>query len=1073
MRKLLIILLVINCAPLLAQQIGLKRCFIDRDGDGQGDPKVYIAASPIFGCELLGNEMFKWVPNDLDCDDGNFERRAELHYWDGDGDGYVLPNAPTSVFCSFGGVFVYGFYGFSLINRGQWVADFHVRGFNDCNDHDYYENPDAVWILDPDGDRYFDSLSWVNRVFQCTRPPGLYYQWFTFKTGGGWDCNSNDSTEHPGQKWYLDVDGDGFPGNTPVKTQCNRPGGNYFVASELISLGLDCNDSNASIKPITTWYGDGDDDGYSSGSTLISCERPVNYKLPFELIAIGDCDDNDPAVWRTMSIWIDNDHDGRRGSMQSVDVCTGASDPPNKWNPSLDPSSFLIDCNDDDSSRWRSVTLYYDSDSDGYHSGILQICYGSDYDIPENYYETTLGLDCDDNAEETGDGRMWVKDADEDGYYPGSPIIQCASPGPGYILLIHNGNANDIGLQLTELYNKLPGDCDDTKPDIKPSNKWVKDADGDGYYPGDPVQQCSSPGAGYILLTFAPIISGLQFTLSFNKYPGDCDDNIAAINPASKWVVDADGDGYYPGNPLQQCTSPGTGYVVLTFDTVVSGNALIGLVITLLPKNKFPGDCNDNNILLHPATKWYKDADDDHYSDSTIKTQCVRPAGYKLLSELTSASIDCDDNNDFFNPGTVWYKDADNDGFSDGTPKTQCVRPTGYKLISELSTSLFGSFGDCDDNNPAINPRTVWYQDFDNDGYSNGFSAMTCGRATGWKLPSELTATNGDCNDNNANINPATKWYKDADNDGYSDGTTQTQCAKPAGYKLPSELTATNGDCNDNNAVLNPATIWYKDTDNDGYSNGTTQIQCTRPTNYKLESEITAKSGDCNDTDPTVNPASAEVCNNNKDDNCNGLQNEAGCYTCSNATSFSTTNVTSNSATLNWESIPHPDYWQVRYKGKGVKWTDVTPDPGGDQRSVTINGLIPNDKYHWQIKARCGNNWTNYSVSVSFTTAGGVTARSEATTNAEMETSEVAIVSLQVKATPNPSNTSFRIALNSNNLKEPVKLIITDMLGRVIETRTTNAGQIIIGERYRSGTYLVRIIQGKETRQLKLIKLPD
>jgi hypothetical protein len=59
-------------------------------------------------------------------------------------------------------------------------------------------------------------------------------------------------------------------------------------------------------------------------------------------------------------------------------------------------------------------------------------------------------------------------------------------------------------------------------------------------------------------------------------------------------------------------------------------------------------------------------------------------------------------------------------------------------------------------------------------------------------------------------------------------------------------------------------------------------------------------------------------------------------------------------------------------------------------------------------------------------------------------------------------------------LKEPVKLIITDMLGRVIETRTTNAGQVItIGEKYRSGTYLVRIIQGEETRQLKLIKLPD
>lgn len=48
------------------------------------------------------------------------------------------------------------------------------------------------------------------------------------------------------------------------------------------------------------------------------------------------------------------------------------------------------------------------------------------------------------------------------------------------------------------------------------------------------------------------------------------------------------------------------------------------------------------------------------------------------------------------------------------------------------------------------------------------------------------------------------------------------------------------------------------------------------------------------------------------------------------------------------------------------------------------------------------------------------------------------------------------------------------MLGKAIETRTTTEGQIItIGEKYRSGTYAVRIIQGKKISQLKLIKIPD
>ena len=81
---------------------------------------------------------------------------------------------------------------------------------------------------------------------------------------------------------------------------------------------------------------------------------------------------------------------------------------------------------------------------------------------------------------------------------------------------------------------------------------------------------------------------------------------------------------------------------------------------------------------------------------------------------------------------------------------------------------------------------------------------------------------------------------------------------------------------------------------------------------------------------------------------------------------------------------------------------------------------------------------------------------------------------LEVRVMPNPSNTNFRITVNSNDLKGPVKLFVTDMLGRVVETRITNAGQTItIGDKYISGTYAVRIMQGRKTKQLTLIKLSD
>ena len=51
---------------------------------------------------------------------------------------------------------------------------------------------------------------------------------------------------------------------------------------------------------------------------------------------------------------------------------------------------------------------------------------------------------------------------------------------------------------------------------------------------------------------------------------------------------------------------------------------------------------------------------------------------------------------------------------------------------------------------------------------------------------------------------------------------------------------------------------------------------------------------------------------------------------------------------------------------------------------------------------------------------------------------------------------------------------IIDMYGRVIEIRNISAGSIVkFGDKYRPGTYFVRIVQEKEHKEAKLIKLSD
>jgi hypothetical protein len=114
----------------------------------------------------------------------------------------------------------------------------------------------------------------------------------------------------------------------------------------------------------------------------------------------------------------------------------------------------------------------------------------------------------------------------------------------------------------------------------------------------------------------------------------------------------------------------------------------------------------------------------------------------------------------------------------------------------------------------------------------------------------------------------------------------------------------------------------------------------------------------------------------------------------------------------------------------------------------------------------------NSTVVISGTNSN-LTQSNQVNTKVEQEVAPVAD-GLEVKVMPNPSTTNFRIVVNSNNLKEPVKLFVTDMLGRVIETRISTAGETItIGDKFISGTYAVRIMQGKKIRQLTLIKISD
>jgi hypothetical protein len=97
--------------------------------------------------------------------------------------------------------------------------------------------------------------------------------------------------------------------------------------------------------------------------------------------------------------------------------------------------------------------------------------------------------------------------------------------------------------------------------------------------------------------------------------------------------------------------------------------------------------------------------------------------------------------------------------------------------------------------------------------------------------------------------------------------------------------------------------------------------------------------------------------------------------------------------------------------------------------------------------------------------------QSNNTQKTEIETTAKAPVGLDVIAYPNPSAKDFSINVQADT-KEKIMMQIIDMYGRIIETRNVTANSVIkFGDHYRPGTYFVRVMNGKEHKELKLVKV--
>ncbi len=201
----------------------------------------------------------------------------------------------------------------------------------------------------------------------------------------------------------------------------------------------------------------------------------------------------------------------------------------------------------------------------------------------------------------------------------------------------------------------------------------------------------------------------------------------------------------------------------------------------------------------------------------------------------------------------AYFVDQDGDGTGASSMAGKCLcAPTGLYTATTAT--------DCDDTTKAVNTGAKEIcNDVDDD--CDGLTDEGCDDdGDGWcdvnvvVIGAPAICVNGkkDCDDTVGAVHPGQSEQcgngLDDDCDGLTDaGTSAANCVP-----------------------------FYEDSDGDGYGTVDSICQCAATGLYTA-----VKSGDCDDKSPGVHPNGTEVCSNGKDDNCDGVQDEANAQGCS------------------------------------------------------------------------------------------------------------------------------------------------------------------------------------------------
>jgi hypothetical protein len=169
-------------------------------------------------------------------------------------------------------------------------------------------------------------------------------------------------------------------------------------------------------------------------------------------------------------------------------------------------------------------------------------------------------------------------------------------------------------------------------------------------------------------------------------------------------------------------------------------------------------------------------------------------------------------------------------------------------------------------------------------------------------------------------------------------------------------------------------------------------------------------------------------------------------------------NVSSSSATVQWDAVEGQSKWEITYGPEGFDEGNGTTVIVENTPSYTITGLEADMSYDLYVRNICQDRvYSNWSTKVQFRSTVGINDVEDATA--------------QITVYPNPATSEANVYAQGMNGK--VTLVVVDLSGKTILSETHNSEtsftRTIDVSSWAKGTYFLQLNNGTITKTQKLI----